>query len=189
MSPTPSHTRTEEQRPRRGLSSSHPGYCLCYVQCHWASSYYSLSTTKFSPGHKLDRCHFPKPFQLYLRFNQHTSNYKCHDFFPWERTTCFTAVAVRAWPVLQSQLAKAEQRVDNSSYPKHQAKRARGHGRRLPPVFYPPLLLPVALRTHSCAFNVCEGLAQTWAFYRMARPPRTLSRKDIQAGFLLWLQD
>lgn len=110
---------------------------MCYVQYHWASSYYSLSTTKFSPGHKLDRCHFPKPFQLYLRFNQHTSNYKCHDFFPWERTTCFTAVAVRAWPVLQSQLAKAEHRVDNSSYPKHQAKRARGHGGRLPPSLLP----------------------------------------------------
>lgn len=57
------------------------------------------------------------------------------------------------------------------------------------PVFYPPLLLPVALRTHSCAFNVCEGLSQTWAFYRMARPPRTLFQVDIQAGFLLWLQD
>lgn len=54
------------------------------------------------------------------------------------------------------------------------------------PVFYPPLLLPVALRTHSCLRGPFTnmGLLQNGS-----ASSDTLLGKDIQAGFLLWLQD
>lgn len=114
------------------------------------------SRTKFSPSHKLDRCRFPRPFQVQLKFIiLHTTNNGASSLR--EGQLALLMWPVRIWPVLQTELAKTEQRVSNSGYPKHQAKQSQQVTGSVPVCFLRTVAASRGAKTTQLCFQCLQG--------------------------------